>query len=405
MTNSLLMDIDYADLAWAGDGSREQLRMLWDRLAECGFAGAIQDCFFNGQALYQSSRFSWFSNPQRGPYPLLVRRLREFDPLAESIRLAQERGLECYPYVRLVDEAFSSPCHADELFVRNPRLWYQTRCGGYSLTGVPCFAYPEVRNLFLRRCEDLAELGAKGFFFGASRSHSGLFTPYIGHEGWDIWGFNPPITDEYQNRYGVDLRRVESVRRGTSDEPRLRGYRLLEYEGTQPVDESRFRAILGEGVDLFLRCIRARFPDFRILIELTTTAISPGSNFPHNLFTLDLKQLVRDGIIDEWYVPGNWKSPQEQRLEDLRLLHPFLHESTARLGAWINDIFILDGGVGSHASVEDVEAYLRRLAECPLDRAIVHEALFLLNHPQSATIWSMFKRFVPNPKDTIHARA
>jgi len=387
----LLMDIDYADLAWAGDGGREQLRGLWDRLAECGFAGAIQDCFFNGQALYQSSRFPWFSNPQRGPYRLLVDRLREFDPLAESLHQAQQRGLECYPYVRLVDETFS-PGHADELFVRNPRLWYQTRCGGYWLSGVPCFAYPEVRQLFLRRCEDLVEQGAKGFFFGASRSHAGLFTPYFGREGWDIWGFNPPITEEYQNRYGVDLRRVESVTVGASEEPRLRGYRILDHQGIEAVDEAKFRAILGHGVDLFLRHVRARFPQTRILIELPATAVSPGCNFPYNLFTLDLQQLIRAGVVNEWFVPGNWKSPQGGRLEDLQSDHPFVHESNARLSAWINDIFTPDGGSESRASVNEIAAYLRRLTQSPLDRAIIHEAEFLTSHPQSAEIWSRFKQ-------------
>lgn len=387
---SLLMDIDYADLAWAGDGSRKQLRNLWDHLAECGFAGAIQDCFFNGQALYQSPRFAWFSNPQRGPYQRLVERLREFDPLAESFRLAGQRGLECHPYVRLVDEAFS-PGHADELFLRNPHLWYQTRCGGYGLTGLPCFAYSEVRELFLRRCHDLVERGAKGFFFGASRSHAGLFTPYFGTEGYDIWGFNPPVVEEYRQRFGVDIGRVESVSVRTSDEPRLRGYRILEYNGVEAVDEARFRAILGQGVERFLRSVRARFPDVKILIELSDSAALPGSRFPHNLFLLDMQSLMRDGVVNEWIIARDWRKA-EPRFEHLPEQFPFVQNHGGKIGAWINDLFTPDGGSFERAPLDAVAPYLTRLSQSQLDRLLIHEAEFLLNHPQSADIWREFQR-------------
>jgi hypothetical protein len=67
------------------------------------------------------------------------------------------------------------------------------------LQGSPCFAYPEVRDYFVRLTAEMASYPMDGLLVSIrthSRSRLGLGIHY---------GFNPPIVAEYQKRYGVDI--------------------------------------------------------------------------------------------------------------------------------------------------------------------------------------------------------
>jgi hypothetical protein len=380
------MDIDFADLAYYGDGSSQQLVTLFDKLAETGFEGAIIDCFYNGQSLYHSDIFPRFSNPARvRPYARLIERLKEFDPLSFCLQLASERNLKLFPYVRLTDEAFA-PSHADPMFRRNPHYWYQTRCGGYPLFGVPCFAYEEVRNLFRRRCDDLIAKGVTGLFIGTCRSHAGVIVPYVGQSGWDIWGFNPPIVAEYRRRYGTDIGSVGNV---VVRNAKIPGYRQIDYEGVEPVDESKFRALLGEGVDCFLRDLHTQHSAVEITVEMSTGAVAPGVNNVHNLFTLDMRKLIADGVVTGWMPAENWRCSTE-RLEDIRHVIGEVPPGT-KVGAWLNDLLSPDGGdsQSSPVTASAVQSYLRRAETAGLDTLMVHEAFYLLAHPAASDIWDI----------------
>lgn len=66
------------------------------------------------------------------------------------------------------------------------------------LMGAPCFAYPEVRDYFVKIIEELSQYPIGGVALIA-RTH-------VRSAQGDDYGFNPPIVEEYKKRYGVDIR-------------------------------------------------------------------------------------------------------------------------------------------------------------------------------------------------------
>jgi hypothetical protein len=387
----LTMDTDYADLAYIGRGEQDDLRELFDNMAQAGFDATIWDCNWCGTALYHSRLLPVFRNAigwasAQG----VAKALERWDPLAHAIELGRARGVRVLSYFRLLEEAYA-PFDGHAFFREHPEYWWQSRCGMYRMVGWPCYSYPEVREHMLARVDDLVSHGVDGFLFGLARTHIPYLVAYRWGDG-NCFGFNPPIVEEFRRRHDVDLSTFSHVEEVASTD---HGGMPFTYEhrwmGTEPYDAWAFRRLLGEGLDLFLREVRRRHPETYIAIECGDAA---AGGTPEEVagatFRLDLEGLCADGTLDEYAQSRNY---QGQSLSEA-LLPRFQHvrDSGRQLTAWLNDIFSPTGGGDERLSVAAVADYVDRFLESTLDGAIVHESAFLLQTEDPAASWRELAR-------------
>lgn len=69
--------------------------------------------------------------------------------------------------------------------------------------GTPCEAYPEVQEYWLEQVRRVVKMGFDGIDFRL-QNHSGMVSDYVNY------GYNKPIIKRYQEKYGVDVLKVEA---------------------------------------------------------------------------------------------------------------------------------------------------------------------------------------------------
>ena len=116
----------------------------------------------------------------------------------------------------------------------------------------------------------------------------------------DEFGFNQPVVDEYQRRYGVDIR-------------------------TQEFDRSLWRYLRGEYVTQFLRELKTALQGWGKKLGVRLNPREPNFtdrwNVPQYLLTagriyLDWERWVREGIVDDILIGGN--TPTELRYRSIQ---------------------------------------------------------------------------------------
>jgi hypothetical protein len=135
-----------------------------------------------------------------------------WDDLSIVPRMAHALGMRAFLYVSLFDEGWplrvrqryapgSELSWQSEWSRRHPEWLMADRSGRRRQWGVPCLAYPPVRQYFIRRYVRLLKSGRWDGLFVCLRSQS----PPPMHA--DQFGFNPPILREYRRRFGSGLDR------------------------------------------------------------------------------------------------------------------------------------------------------------------------------------------------------
>ena len=393
--HALYMDIDYHDLCWLGDGGPEQLTRLFDQMAEQGFSGASIDCFLGGTPFFECEGFELFNNRLRAHgSDMLARQIRRYNPLAYCLQLAKECNMQLLPYLRLTDDCWA-PNHGNAFFRKHPDYFLLSRCQNYILYGAPCFNYPEVQEHFLARCEALMRLGFGGILFEASRTHVFAFTPWVGKDLLDIWGFNPPTVAEYARRTGVDLTKIGES--NDMDAPVFADWfppqRGIEYIGCEPCDFSLLRRIHGEGIETVFREFRRRHPEARVVIDTDPSAMLPGEH-PEGCYALyDWNAWVDEGLVNSVMTSRNWQGNAASADE---ILAKYPSKGRISKGIWLNDILTVNGGGGKTVSLEEMNRYVEGIVPSQAEYFVVHEAAFIENHPQKDGVWQCLGRLRGN---------
>jgi hypothetical protein len=205
--------------------------------------------------------------------------------------LAREAGLQAWLYVSIFDEGWPLPpkkirqysyhnaMHGQHVswqteFSRShPEYALIDRTGTQRQWGVLCLAYPEVRKHFRQRFLDL--LAGRGFdgLFVCLRSQS---RPA---DFADQYGFNEPVRQEYQSRYGRDI-------------------------CAQDFDLQSWRDLRGSYLTLFLRELRADLQPLGLHLAVGAArgdVLGP----PLGNMTLDWRTWVRQGLIDGLVINQN----------------------------------------------------------------------------------------------------
>jgi len=211
--------------------------------------------------------------------PSLHRRMgqvmRAIDPLAACAKAAHKHGMQVYAWVTVWDSLYYAP--ETEFFQQHPEFTWVSRDGTKHVPGVPCYAYPEVREYRLAQVRELLEYDVDGVMF-SPRSHS----PWPGrrsgggNEGARGYGFNEPVVKEYVRRYGKDPR------------------------GSEPdsLDELRFVQLKADLFNQFLRETKALTDAAQKKLVMVT---SPSISDPvaANWMYVDADTIARERIVDE----------------------------------------------------------------------------------------------------------
>ncbi len=135
------------------------------------------------------------------------------------------------------------------------------------LPGAPCGAYREVKDFWLSWVKQAIDAGADGVDFRV-RNHNMTFE-------WEAYGFNPPIVEEYKQRYGVDIR-------------------------TQDFDREKWRRLRGEHYTSFLREARDLLHAAGKKIQLHVSSSMQVDPSHHTAMEIhwDWRRWIEEGLAD-----------------------------------------------------------------------------------------------------------
>lgn len=207
------MNVDYSDNFvpdWAGQkcfgniegvSPKKEIFESLKQLKESGFDGVFWRVSVLGRVMYHSKMRDIYSltDADNNSYKKLAAAIEQCDPLREAVAVCRQLNLKIYAWVLLNDEGRTQETAAS-FFVKNPNLQWVSRKSGKYLSGVPCYAFPEVREHFLLQMKELMGYGVDGVFM-STRSHSTSFKKDTLME----FGFNKPVLDAFKDKYGKDI--------------------------------------------------------------------------------------------------------------------------------------------------------------------------------------------------------
>ncbi len=207
--------------------------------------------------------------------------MRAIDPLEACVRHAHKHGLKVYPEVTIFDSLYYAP--PTEFFQQHPEYTWVSRDGKKHIPGVPCYAYPEVRQYRVEQMKELCAYGIDGIKL-CPRSHS----PWPGrnagggNEGSRGYGFNEPVVAEYVRRYGKDPRQIKP----------------------DSLDELRFVQLKGDFLTQFLREVKevTAAAGKKLTLVVDGNMTDPVTA---NWMYIDADTLARERIVDELCVMGS----------------------------------------------------------------------------------------------------
>lgn len=224
--------------------------------------------------------------PEGGPYDeykKAVKNAWDSGVLPAVVDAVKKSGVGMYMWVSVVDEGCppstfyndTVPFPWQSRFVKeHPEMQECSRSASVSgrtyHEGVLEFAYPEVRQHVLSEIREFAEKLPFDGIFLSYRSHS----PPPAHA--DMFGFNEPIVQEYQKRYGKDIIR-------------------------QSFDLEKWRSLRGEYFTTFLREVRAYANSRNLKLSL---GVPQGEHAgpPIGNMVLDWRTWVKEKLVDDLVV-------------------------------------------------------------------------------------------------------
>jgi hypothetical protein len=272
------LNIDYYDLVIRGGppGTPEfydegRIERLLSRAAEEGIQRVLWRLSVCGKVAYHSNvrtRFDWAEPRESNAKMTAV--MERFDPLAVACELAPRYGLQLYPWITLMDEYYSN--NLESGFVASyPEYQFVSRDGERCFRGTLCYAYEQVRAHRLAELREVVTGYRVDGLYLCLRSHAGECEPsYVP----DSFGYNQPIVDAYERRYGVDIRR-------------------------EPFDFRKLYEIQGEGLTQFLREVREALPGVPLALGVMRHPLTVRHVYPRVKMVIDWPAWVSERLIDE----------------------------------------------------------------------------------------------------------
>jgi hypothetical protein len=126
--------------------------------------------------------------------------LAAYNPPEVFIRVGHELGMKVIIWLDIFDDGY--PGYRSKFIDEHPRCQWTGRDGTTRFAGLISYAWPEARAFRVAQAAELLDLGADGVHCSTSAHCRHL--PNVQQD--DYYGFEQPVVDEYQKRYGLDLR-------------------------------------------------------------------------------------------------------------------------------------------------------------------------------------------------------
>lgn len=267
----------------------------------------------------------------------------EGDMHAAMIEACHAAGIDVLAYASIFDEGSPTTVRygntpfiwQSQFTIDHPEYLRVSRDGETRHWGVLCYAYPEAREYMAGKFQWLLDNWDFDGAYICTRTHSepAKFA--------DQFGYNQPIVEEFQRRYGADIRSEEFSR-------------------------PRWWALQGEGLTELLREMRAALGERRIVLAMPRSDhIGP----PYGNMLLDWRTWAQEGLVDALVlgvISGGWHYPDSmdrpgyvQSQQD----NVGMREVEFDLGEWFGpwcaeygvDVLLSRGGFPSDREKEQLE--------------------------------------------------
>ena len=226
--------------------------------------------------------------PIRKNFNHKARLIQRFDVLDVALAEAKKRGISFYADLALFDTYF--PGLENDFFEAYPEYYVLARDQKTPYRSIPCYAEKAVQDYRLAEIKELLARGVDGISFGLACHYAGS-----GGSVPDSFGFNPPVVQAYQERYGIDIL-------------------------TDNFDPDKLCALNGKLFTGFLRRVRGLLGPERKMIAAVTlkgwhgyggpAGLALGSSADHApepgkpcyRFNLEWETWIREGIADDLMV-------------------------------------------------------------------------------------------------------
>jgi hypothetical protein len=207
-----VMCIDFFDLAYFDAHLNHKIYtvdQIRELLVSCKAAGIhtvlwrVSAC---GSVVYRSRVENWktFRADKRVSAQSVADILEYFyDPLWEGCRICHELGIKVFAWVTLYDEGLIETPHYSRLLYEHPEYQWTDRTGKHYMEGVPSYAFKEARRFRVELIREVLSYPVDGLFLSL-RSHSVSNPSY--KKDVSEYGYEDPVVEAYQHRYGVDIR-------------------------------------------------------------------------------------------------------------------------------------------------------------------------------------------------------
>ena len=210
------------------------------------------------------------------------------------MQAARERGMEVWGVASLFDHGAQAYIEypnkgmgpfptENRIRIEHPEWVPVDRAGIRRMSGPLCFAYPGARAALVEMYADMVrDKGYEGLTFH-------LYNENQGPRFDDEFGFNEPIVEEYQRRYGVDIL-------------------------TEPYDKQKLAELRGEYLTQFFRELHAALEPMGVKVSVMIDAKEPDLPqywlaFREILLSgrvhVDWRTYAREGLVDELFVYFN----------------------------------------------------------------------------------------------------
>ena len=359
-----ILNIDFFDMVWLWQGAgkglylTDEINGLLDMAKQAGFDRVHYRVSIVGVVSHPSKVMRTFEADYRLTGNAMAEVLKHIDPLAETAKAARERDLECFAWVTWFDDYF--PGLEDAFFATHPQFLMRSRDGSHAYRGVPCYAHPEARDYRVRQVRELCEYDIDGLFFATHNCHT-VDCVTAGdppQDAEDAFGFNPPVVEEYQQRFGSDPR--EGFDKQSLYD--VQGHFLTELiRQVRPVCE---RA----GKKLWMTA--------NLNLNVLGNA-SPRIHFHHDIGTW-----AKDGLADGLTVPIG--SPSN--VPDVESFRELAGDDFP-IGAWYN---VWPSGEGTTKRMDAMHALVDAVRESTLHSLAFHEAMTFEAGPED--MWHLAGR-------------
>ena len=210
--------------------------------------------------------------------------MERFDPLDVTAREAKRRGLAFIAQISIFDLWF--PILRDRFYEEHPEYLLVDRTQKIHAPGLPCYADPGAQEYCLAEIRELLDRGAEGISLHLGSHQVGFWSSELGPVRPDSLGFNMPLVEAFQDRYGVNVL-------------------------TEDFDLVKWRALHAEFFTGFLRRVKTELKDRPLIVgappesflglggrSLGIHAPDYASQTPACRIDLEWERWLQEGIVD-----------------------------------------------------------------------------------------------------------